>query len=39
VHDPAPTEAAPEGYVHVHDDIPDPDLPLDPDAGPPVAPW
>ncbi|MGZ8635436.1 MAG: HD-GYP domain-containing protein [Actinomycetota bacterium] len=36
VHDPAPTEAPPDGYIHVHDDIPDPDLPIDPDAGPPI---
>jgi HD-GYP domain-containing protein (c-di-GMP phosphodiesterase class II) len=34
-HDPAPTEAPPEGYVDAHDELAPHDLPLDPDAGPP----
>lgn len=34
VHDPAPTEEPPEGYVEVHDGAPHLDLPIDPDAAP-----
>jgi hypothetical protein len=35
IHEPAPTEEPPEGYVDHHDDIGPLDLPLDPDAPPP----
>jgi HD-GYP domain-containing protein (c-di-GMP phosphodiesterase class II) len=34
VHEPAPTETPPEGYVDAHDDVRLEDLELDPEAGP-----
>lgn len=34
VHEPAPTEAPPDGYVEAHDDIALPPMPVDPEAGP-----
>lgn len=34
VHEPAPTETPPEGFVDAHDDVPLDTLPLDPEAGP-----
>jgi HD-GYP domain-containing protein (c-di-GMP phosphodiesterase class II) len=37
VHEPAPTEAPPEGYVEAHDDFALPDLPVDSEGGPDPA--